>query len=154
MTITQTRIVHTSPGCIKNEVVGKLRPWENEITLFTKLGQRNLLFLLLCPLFKIISCNNADRLIKIIKRSAICAGNCVLSDVIIMVTDVSVTSDETLLSTLSSVYDINMVVNTASVFFSFESWRKIFVAPFASCLSSQTKVSTHKQIQRVQRTRK
>jgi len=91
-----------------------------------------------------MSRNNADRLIKIIKRSAICAGICVLSDVLIMVTAVSVTSDETLLSTLSSVYDINMVVTTASVFFSFESWRKIFVAPFASCLSSQTSVHTQK----------
>ena len=47
LTITHRRIVHTSQGCILRAVDGKLPPWPYVTTLFTTLGQVNLLFLLL-----------------------------------------------------------------------------------------------------------
>ena len=136
-----THFIHTGKGCFKVSRFGQLTLWPYYvIILFQTFGQASMLFLFLYPICLNLASNNADRVIKIMKRSAIFAGICVLSDVISMVIVVFVASDATFLSTTLTVYDINMMVNTSSVFFSFESWRKIFVAPFVSYLSSQARM--------------
>jgi len=138
-TLATGRFIPTGQGCIKSAGDHRLPLWPYYVIIsFDTFAQVSILFLLLYPLFVNISCSNADRVMKIVKRSAIFAGICVSSDAIAMAIAIMVASDKTLLITVLTVYDINMIVNIASVFFSFGSWKKIFVAPFVSCLPSKT----------------
>jgi len=137
------RYIPTGKGCFKTARFGQLPKWPYYLIIsFQEFNQAALLFQFLYPLFLNLSGRNTDRVIKIMKRSAISAGICSLSDVVSMLIVVFVVSDKHMSSTAITAYDINMIVNTASVFFSFESWRKTFMAPIVSCSSSQASVHT------------
>jgi len=105
------------------------------LIVFSTIAQGFMLFLLLYPLFSHVTTNNGERVMRIMQRSAVFAGVCVLSDVLVVVIVLFVVSDKaTRVATLTA-YDINMIVNISCVFFSFERWRTLLASPVTYCFS-------------------
>jgi len=103
-------------------------------------AQGSMLFLLLYPLFSHVKTKNAKRVTKIMKRSAVLAVLCILSDAVAMIIVVFVIPPKAKMFIALTVYDANMVVNIASVLLSFQSWQSIILSPFAvsSCMQPVT----------------
>jgi len=143
MTIPETS-VDSGYGCVRKP--NNFVSWPYFIIIaFATTSQATMLFLLFYPLLSHVTTNSAyRRVMKIMKRSAIFAVICVLSDVFAMLSVVFAVSDNVLREVTITVYDINMVINVASVFFSFESWRKIFMSPCNVRLIGKTRVQALK----------
>jgi len=126
--------INSRYGCMRVPSDSAFFVWPFYVIItLVMISQAALLFLLLYPLFLHVTATNAERVMLIIKRSAVFAGVCVLSDTVAMIVVVFVVPADSVIHVALTVYDINMVVNVASVFFSFESWRTIILSPCRSC---------------------
>ncbi|XP_078491754.1 uncharacterized protein LOC144747570 [Ciona intestinalis] len=92
-------------------------------------GQSLMLFLFIYPLRQSRSSANTDRISAIVKRSAIFAGICVLSDLISMIILAFLVPATTTRHVTITVYDVNLFINLLSLLLSFESWYSIITSP-------------------------
>ena len=95
------------------------------------LGQASMLYLFIYPLRSQATTNTAGRIVRMMKRSAVFAGVCMISDLLAMITLAFAVPEKTTRHVTSTVYDINMLVNLLSIFMSFETWLTILKSPLS-----------------------
>jgi len=107
------------------------------------LGQASMLYLFIYPLRSQATTNTAGRIVRMMKRSAVFAGVCMISDLLAMITLAFVVPEKTTRHVSSTVYDISMLVNLLSIFMSFETWLTILKSP----LSKESSQASNQQTQ-------
>jgi len=110
------------------------------------LGQASMLCLFIYPLRSHATTNTAGRIVKMMKRSAVFAGVCVISDLLAMITLAFAVPEKTTRHVTSTVYDINMLVNLLSIFMSFETWLTILKSPLSKKSSQASNQQTHPSV--------
>ena len=118
----------------------KLKPWQEFTTwpiyfgnVMKVLGQALLLYLFLKPLCSRLSSFGGKRIRKCMVRSTIYAIVAVTSDILTTIMFVYAIPEGSTAHVVFTTYDVNMLINTLGIAFTFETWKKILTSPYDFC---------------------